>query len=278
MRLGKHVSIAGGLDKAVIRAHDINCNALQIFVKNPRGWKFRDFGKKEINKIKDNIKKLNMYPLVVHSSYLINLASPKEELWQKSLDVLTKEYKRSHKIGAQYLILHPGNHTGSGTNKGIKKIQKGLNKLLKESQDNGPMILLENVAGAGTAIGSKFEELYDIINGVEMHNKLGICLDTCHAFTAGYNLKSKKGLDETLTIFDEKIGIEKLKVIHINDSKKEFASKKDEHAHIDEGKIGKEAFAIIINHNLLKNIPFILETPQFDGEDKDVKILWSLKN
>jgi len=278
MRLGKHVSISGGLDKAVIRAKEINCNTLQIFVKNPRGWKLRELSQEEINKTKDNIKNMDMKPLVVHSSYLINLASPKNELWQKSLDVLIKEYIRASKIGAQYLVLHPGNHTGSGIKDGIKKVQIGLNKLLEKTKANGPMILLENVAGAGTAIGSKFEELYDIINGVNNNDKIGICFDTCHAFAAGYNIKNKKYLDKTLAEFDRKIGLNKLKIIHINDSKNEYSSKKDEHAHIGEGKIGKDGFELIINHNLLKDIPFILETPQFEGKDKDVELLWNLKN
>ena len=278
MRLGKHVSIAGGLDKAVIRAKEINCNALQIFVKNPRGWKLRDISPEEINKTKNNIKSFDMNPLVVHSSYLINLASPKKELWQKSLDVLIKEYNRSSKIGAQYLVLHPGNHTGSGIKNGINKLQEGLNKLLENTKDNGPMVLLENVAGAGTAIGSKFEELYDIITGVKKDDKIGICFDTCHAFAAGYNLKSKKYIDRTFEEFDNKVGLDKLKIIHINDSKNEYDSKKDEHAHIGEGKIGKDGFELIINHKLLKDIPFILETPQFDGKDKDVELLWKLRD
>ncbi|MGM0437444.1 MAG: deoxyribonuclease IV [Bacillota bacterium] len=278
MRLGKHVSIAGGLDKAVIRANKINCNALQIFVKNPRGWKMRKLRKNEAKKIQNNIKKMNMKPLIVHSSYLINLASPKDEIWYKSLEVLKKEYKRSSKIGAQYLVLHPGNHTGSGTKRGKEKIQKGLNELLKNSSSKGPMILLENVAGSGTAIGSKFSELYDIIYGVDKDDNVGICFDTCHAFAAGYRLKSKKGLNETLTEFDKKIGLNKLKVIHINDSKNKFDSQKDEHAHIGEGKIGKKAFKQIINHSLLKDVPFILETPQFEGKDEDVELLWSFKS
>ncbi|HKL75728.1 MAG TPA: deoxyribonuclease IV [Halanaerobiales bacterium] len=278
MRIGKHVSISGGLDKAVIRAKEINCNTLQIFVKNPRGWKLRKISEEEINKTKDNIKNMGMNPLVVHSSYLINLASPKKKLWEKSLNVLIKEYIRASKIGAQYLVLHPGNHTGSGIKNGIKKLYEGLNKLLEETNDNGPMILLENVAGAGTAIGSKFEELYDIITGVNNNDKIGVCFDTCHAFAAGYNIKNKKYLNKALDDFDKKIGLNKLKIIHINDSKHECSSKKDEHAHIGEGKIGKDGFELIINHNLLKDIPFILETPQFEGKDKDVEILWDLKN
>lgn len=278
MRLGKHVSIAGGLDKAVIRANKINCNALQIFVKNPRGWKMRKLRKNEAKKTQNNIKKMNMKPLIVHSSYLINLASPKDEIWYKSLEVLKKEYKRSIKIGAQYLVLHPGNHTGSGTKKGKEKIQKGLNELLNNSSSKGPMILLENVAGSGTAIGSKFSELYDIIYGVDKDDYVGICFDTCHAFAAGYRLKSEKGLNETLSEFDKKIGLNKLKVIHINDSKNKFDSQKDEHTHIGEGKIGKNTFKQIINHSLLKDVPFILETPQFEGKDKDVELLWSLKS
>ena len=277
IRLGKHVSIAGGLDKAAIRADKIGCNALQIFIKNPRGWKMRSIDEKEINKLRNNIKRFNLNPLVVHSSYLINIASPKNELWEKSLKVLTKEYLRANKIGAQYFVLHPGNHTGSGVKNGIKKITKALNKLLQKVETSNTIILLENTAGAGTVIGSKFDELYDIINNVNNNDLLGVCFDTCHAFAAGYELNSKNGLEKTINIFEEKIGLDKLKIIHINDSKHKLGSKKDEHAHIAKGLIGKKAFINIINHKKLKDIPFILETPQFDGRDEDIDLLWSLR-
>lgn len=275
IKLGKHVSIAGGIDKAPKKAFDINCNALQIFAKNPRGWSGREIDQEEIEKVKENMARFEMAPLVVHSTYLINLATPKDDLWERSLNGLIDDYTRSGQIEADFLVLHPGSHTGSGSKAGIKKIIEGLNSLFAKV-DNDTIVLLENVAGAGTKIGSKFSELYDIINDVKEDDRLGICLDTCHAFAAGYDLKDKDGLEQMLDSFKEEIGLDRLKLFHINDSKHPLASKKDEHAHIGKGLIGEDGFKNIINHHELKEIPFILETPQFDGKDEDVELIWSL--
>ena len=276
IRLGKHVSIAGGIDRAPKRADEIGCNALQIFVKNPRGWNGREIDQKEIKETRKNIKKFDLDPLVVHSTYLINLATPKTELWHKSLQGLMEDYSRSARIEADFLVFHPGSHTGGGVEKGIDNISRGLNKLFDKTQ-NDTMVLLENVAGAGTGIGSKFQELYDIIDNVKESHRLGVCLDTCHAFSAGFDLRNEAGLNQMLTEFDEIIGLDKLKIFHINDSKHPLASNKDEHAHIGKGLIGENGFKNIINHPQLKDLPFILETPQFDGLDEDVQLLCSLK-
>ncbi|ACL69548.1 deoxyribonuclease IV [Halothermothrix orenii] len=272
MRLGKHVSIAGGLYKATDRATKIGCNALQIFVKNPRGWKIKEVSDSEIKKLKDNIKKENMYPLVVHSSYLINMATPRDELWEKSVNSLKKEYKRTELINADYFVVHPGSHTGKGLHFGINRIIEAINSVFGEVK-NGPQLLLENVAGAGSSIGSNFTELRDIINKVDDYARIGVCLDTCHAFAAGYDLRYEDGLEELLNDFDKIIGLDLLKVIHLNDSKYGLASNKDEHAHIGEGEIGEKGISNIINHPLLKDKPFILETPKFSGRDKDVELV-----
>ncbi len=186
------------------------------------------------------------------------------------------DYKRAEKLGADYYVLHPGNHTGAGIVKGIENIIKGLDRIMEKVKDN-TVILLENVAGAGTSVGSNFRELYDIIKGVSNDKKLGVCVDTCHAFSAGYDLREKNELERLLSDIENTFGINMLKLIHINDSKYKVATNKDEHAHIGEGKIGKEGFKNIVNHPLLKDLPFILETPQFDGEDEDVKIIKKLR-
>jgi deoxyribonuclease-4 len=278
MILGKHVSISGGLDKSLKRASDIGCNSMQIFVKNPRGWKSRELDDAEVKRFKDNREKYNINPVVVHAAYLINLASPKEDLWEKSISALKSEYLRSKRLGAEYLIFHPGSHTGSGLEEGVNRAAEALNRIFEEVEVNNTMILLENTAGAGTSIGEEFSELKSIIDKVKQSEKLGICIDTCHAFAAKYNLSQKKGLENLLADIEKMIGMEYLKVIHVNDSKYSCCSNKDEHAHIGEGEIGIEAFKRIINHPDLKNLPFILETPWFEDEnDEDVKMLKKLR-
>ena len=277
MILGKHVSIAGGLDKAFKRAADIGCNSMQIFVKNPRGWKMREVDAAEAEEFRAERKKYKINPVVVHAAYLINLASPKDELWGKSISALKSEYQRCDRLGAEYLIFHPGSHTGSGTEKGIARIAEALNEILAEVKSE-TMILLENTAGAGTGIGADFNQLKEIIDRVDYPERLGICIDSCHAFTARYNLKEKSGLEELISDFNELIGLDKLKVIHLNDSKYDCCTNKDEHAHIGEGKIGSEAFKRLINHPQLKDKVFILETPQFDKDrDDDVILLKELR-
>ena len=276
MILGKHVSIAGGLDKAFKRASDIDCNSMQIFVKNPRGWKMREVDNQEVESFKTQRKKYNINPVVVHAAYLINLASPKDELWEKSISALKSEYKRCSRLGAEYLIFHPGSHTGSGLEAGINRIAAALNKILAEVEAD-TIILLENTAGAGTGIGEEFSHLKSILDKVEQSERLGICIDSCHAFTAKYNIKKEAGLEKLIQDFNRIIGLEKLKVIHLNDSKYECCSNKDEHAHIGKGKIGSNAFKNLINHPRLKDKVFILETPWFDNQDKDDDVIL-LKN
>ena len=277
MILGKHVSIAGGLDQAFKRAADIGCNSMQIFVKNPRGWKMREVEAEEAEKFKAARKKYKIDPVVVHAAYLVNLASPKNELWEKSISALKSEYQRCDRLGAEYLVFHPGSHTGSGLENGIQKIVEALNIILAEVETE-TMILLENTAGAGTSIGEKFSQLKTIIEQVEQSDRLGVCVDSCHAFAAHYNIAVKEGLEELISDFDKLIGLEKLKVIHLNDSKHDCCTNKDEHAHLGQGKIGKNAFKRIINHPKLSDKIFILETPQFEKqEDDDVILLKELR-
>ena len=281
MILGKHVSIAGGIDKSLKRAAEIGCNSVQIFVKNPRGWKARKLNTAEVERFKKNRKKFNINPVVVHAAYLINLASPKKELWEKSISALKMELSRSARLGAEYLVFHPGSHTGSGIESGIKRISEALNIIFSESDKltEKTMILLENTAGAGSSIGQDFSELKAIIDQVEQSDKLGICIDSCHSFAAKYNLQQKSGLNKLISDLESEIGLSRLKVLHLNDSKYSCCENNDEHAHIGEGKIGKKAFKNIINHPKLKDLPFILETPWFENQvDKDVILLKKLSN
>ncbi|MFN2339883.1 MAG: deoxyribonuclease IV [Halanaerobium sp.] len=277
MILGKHVSIAGGLDQAFKRAADIGCNSMQIFVKNPRGWKMREVEAEEVDKFRTEREKYKINPVVVHAAYLINLASPKDKLWQKSISALKSEYERSNRLGAEYLIFHPGSHTGSGLESGIQRIAEALNQILADLESE-TMILLENTAGAGTSIGEELSQLKSIIEQVDQSERLGICIDSCHAFTAKYNLAAESGLENLIDDFDKIIGLQKLKVIHLNDSKYDCCTNKDEHAHLGKGKIGSQAFKRLINHPELKDKVFILETPQFDKKtDDDVILLKKLR-
>ena len=278
MKLGKHVSIAGGIDNSFKRARDLGCNCLQIFSKNPRAWKGRDISEDEITKVKNKLKNMKMEPLVVHNTYLINLATPDEELLEKSVKGLLDDYNRSGRINASYLVIHPGSHKGEGLDFGISRISTCLNFIF-ENVENECNILLENVAGAGNSIGASFWEINKIIENIDVKAKdrIGFCLDTCHAYAAGYDLSTEKGLEKMLEELDEDLGLEKLKLIHINDSKYKAGLNKDEHAHIGEGFIGIEGFKNIINHSDLNNLPFILETPQFEGKDEDVETILSLR-
>ncbi len=278
MKLGKHVSIAGGIDKAISRAIDIGCNSVQIFINNPRGWKNSALGDELVNDFKVSRKSNKINPVVVHSIYLINLASPKKDLWEKSIQGLIDDYRRSDKIGAEYLVFHPGSHTGSGEEKGTLRIIDGLNRVLKETEGNTE-ILLENVAGAGTAIGKTINELNEIISNIDEPDRVGFCIDTCHAFSAGYDVANRNGLDKLIDEIEAGPGLDKLKVLHLNDSKFELGTNKDRHEHIGEGFIGKTGFSEIINHPKLVDKTFILETPWFDDldHDPDVDILKELR-
>lgn len=276
LKLGRHVSIAGGIDKAFDRAKELGCNCLQIFVKNPRGWKGRNIPEQEIKRIKKKKKDMNMVPLVVHNTYLINLANPGNQSRNKSIAGLIDDYSRAGRVQAEYLVIHPGNHKQDGLKNGIKRIINSLNKVLK-NVSNDCMILLENVAGAGTSIGANFEELSYIIKGIKESSRIGICLDTCHAMAAGYDLSTLQGLNLVIKEIENYIGLNQLKVIHINDSRYKSGENKDEHAHIGEGHIGLTGFKNIINHSELSNLPFILETPHYEGKDEDIETIISLR-
>ena len=279
MKLGKHVSIAGGLHKSVDRAQNIGCNAMQIFVKNPRGWQGKELTEEACLKFREVREEAGLDPVVVHATYLINIASPKEDLWQKSVDGLIDDYRRSVRLGADYLVFHPGSHTGSGVEAGMEKIARGIDRVLDEVEGETGL-LLENVDGSGTKIGAKFSELKSIISLTDHEERLGICIDTCHAYAFGYDVAGKSGLNELLEEIDDEVGLERLRVIHVNDSVYELNSQKDEHAHIGEGEIGEDGFAGIINDERLQELPFILETPWFDerDDDPDVDILKELRN
>lgn len=286
MKVGCHVSISGGLEYSIKRALKLGINTMQIFSKNSRSWQEKEYSREEITIFQREWEKTDIYPIFVHASYLINLASPEEEVYQKSVNAFIEEMRRTDymlgRLGTSYLIVHPGAHRNSGEMSGLEKIANALNTVFRESSSLKlqTMILLENTSGMGSSLGYNFEQLKFIIDNTGYPERIGICFDTCHAFAAGYDLSEEEGLENTITELDKTIGLDKLKVIHINDSKNELNSRKDRHAHIGEGSIGLEGFKRIINHKLLKNLPYILETPRENENDdlKNINIIRSLKS
>ena len=272
MKIGCHVSIAGGIDNSVTRAEELGCNTMQIFSKNAATWREKILDKEEINRFKKNLKNSNLdiNPVFIHTSYLINLASPSDELYFKSINSFIEEMKRADLLlTAPYLITHPGAHTGAGEEYGIQRVIRALNIILERSADLNlkTVILLENTAGSGTHLGYSFNQWKRMVEGVKDKKRMGICFDTCHAFAAEFDLSHREGVEQTLEELDKFLGLDRLKVVHLNDSKYPLGSRKDRHMHIGKGYIGLEGFEIIINHRFLKDLPFVLETPKFGQRD-----------
>lgn len=273
MRIGCHISIAGGIEKSVIRAKKLGINTMQIFSKNSLTWQERFYDSIEIINFQKALQKTDIHPVFIHASYLINFASPDEKIYFKSINAFLEEMKRAEmllaNLGQAYLIVHPGAHRNAGEEYGLQRITRALKIILKQSSSLklSTIILLENTSGSGSSLGYTFSQLRYIIEEIEYPEKIGICLDTCHAFAAGYNLAEEKGIEDTLTELDREINLDKVKVIHLNDSKYNLISRKDRHMHIGEGFIGLEGFRRLINHKSIRDLPFILETPKRSEED-----------
>lgn len=281
MKIGCHVSIAGGIDNSVVRAGELGCNTMQIFSKNASTWREKILKEDEVESFRANLKNSNINLVFIHTSYLINLASPSDELYFKSINAFLEEMKRADLLLPDpYLIIHPGAHTGAGEEYGIQRIIRALNIILEKSADLNlkTMILLEDTAGSGTHLGYTFRQLKRMIEGARDRKGIGICFDTCHAFSAGYDLSHQEGIEQTLEEIDKYLGLERLKVIHLNDSKYPLGSRKDRHMHIGKGYIGLEGFRVLVNHKYLKDLPFVLETPKQDGKDdlKNINLVKSL--
>ncbi len=274
MLIGSHVTISKGYKKAAEISLEIKGNVFQIFSRNPRGNAAKALDLDDVNEM-DNILKENHFgPVLAHGPYILNLGSNKDETYNNSKRIFKEDLNKLNSIHIPYFNIHPGNHLGKGSEYGIGRIIDGLNEGITGNEKT--MILLETMSGKGTEIGYKFEEIRDIIKGIKHKELMGVCLDTCHVFAAGYDIV--KDLDGVLEEFDKIIGMEKLKAIHLNDSLMEFGSKKDRHAKIGEGKIGLEAIKNIINHKYLKDLPFYLETPnELDGYAEEIALLKSMR-
>jgi deoxyribonuclease IV len=268
MQVGLHVSIAGSIDRSVDNAVATGCSAFQIFTRNPRGWAAKPLSSKDITSFKEKLaaSKIDRQATVAHMPYLPNLSSPEDDPFEKSLSSLIGEIKRCSKLGIPYIVAHLGSHKGAGDEKGIEKLVKAFTKAAKETPDD-VTILLENTAGQKNSVGSDFEQLASILFQLKPEKRFGICFDTCHAFAAGYDLRTEKAAALTLKKFKQAIGFEQLKIVHLNDSKGEIGCNIDRHEHIGLGKIGEIGLAHVIKFANSKNIPIILETPIDERRD-----------
>lgn len=260
--IGAHMSTAGGLHLAFERGASVGCNTIQIFTKNNNRWNAKPFTDEEIRLFKSAQKKFKIKSVAAHTAYLINLCASNHDILGKSRIAFTEELKRCELLGIPYLIFHPGAHTGAGEKEGIKKIIESLNLAHNRTMDYKVKSVLETTAGQGTSIGHKFEQLRDIIDGVDNPERMSVCIDTSHIFAAGYDIRNAIAYKKTMNDFNDIVGLKKLAVIHCNDSKKEFGSRVDRHEHIGKGTVGKEAFRLIMQDRRHSKIPKILETPK----------------
>jgi deoxyribonuclease-4 len=281
VKFGFHVSISGQIDKAVDRAVELGCETFQIFTRNPRSWSYNPLKDSEIEAFKDKRVKAGIEPVFSHMPYILNLASPNKEIYRRSIDSLAVELARCSLLDIPYVVTHLGSHLGSGAPQGVVHIIDAITTVLDQA-DGDTMILLENGSGSGNRVGSSFQELQSIIEGVDDHEHVGVCFDTCHAFSSGYELRTLQGLAETIEAFSNSVDFRRLKLMHLNDSVGGLGSGIDHHEHIGLGEIGEEGFKLILNSRLA-NAPMIMETPIDERRsDNDnmrlVKHLFSKRN
>ncbi len=263
-RLGAHLSIAGGLPRAVDRAVATRCEALQIFTKSAGQWRARVLPEDEIVLFRRRVADTGIHPVVAHNSYLINIAAAAPALREQSQAALLEEYDRADALGLQGLVMHPGSYTTGSEAEGIRLIASGLRTLLRARPRAAPLILLEHTAGQGTNLGHRFEHLAEILALVDGSPRVGVCLDTCHLLTAGYDICSEEGYVHTFRELDRLVGLDRIKVFHLNDSKKPCGSRVDRHEHIGKGCLGLEPFRRILTDPRFAGLPMLLETPKLD--------------
>ena len=268
--LGTHMSIAEGIAKMAENVVKMNANTMQIFSRNPRGSSYKNYSKEEVECFQ-KIRRENQFgPLLAHAPYTMNLASADERVYEFACMVIREDIARMDALQIENIVFHPGSHTGIGTEAGIRNIVAGLDQAI--TGEESIMILLETMSGKGTEIGVSFEELKEIRDGVKHPERIGVCLDTCHVFAAGYDIVND--LDKVLEEFDRVLGLDLLRAIHLNDSMMPFGSHKDRHAAIGEGEIGLEALLRVLEHPLLRKLPFYLETPFDDaGHKKEMEMI-----
>ncbi|HEV3138020.1 MAG TPA: deoxyribonuclease IV [Pirellulales bacterium] len=270
--LGAHMSIAGGYFRAVERAHENGCECVQLFTKNNNQWRAKELTDADAKMFQSALARLGIRHPIAHDSYLINLASPDQALWTKSTGALVIELLRAEKLGIPYVVTHPGAYTDSSESRGIERIIAALDSAHRQTAGITARVLLENTAGQGTCLGWRFEHLGEILRGVAERERLGVCLDTCHALAAGYPLATGDEYDATMAALDGAVGLDHVRAIHLNDSKQPLGSRVDRHEHVGRGTLGLDSFRRLLNDRRFHDTPMYLETPkeQEAGEEMDV--------
>jgi deoxyribonuclease-4 len=269
------MSISGGLDRAIFRGKETGCQVIQIFTRNATRWRAKALSQSEIDSFLTAREETSIEPVAAHNSYLINLASSRVSVRKKSYHALLAEMERAERLKVPYLVMHPGSHMGDGEEIGLGRITAALNKICDQTSSYGLKILLETTAGQGSNLGYCFEHLARILEGIEAPGRLGVCLDTCHVFTAGYDFRTEETYQALIKKFDAEIGLGYLKLLHINDSKNGLGSRVDRHEHLGCGLIGEKAFSFFLKDPIFQDTPFLLETPK--GEDEN-GLDWDIRN
>jgi deoxyribonuclease IV len=267
---GAHMSIAGGYHNALLTAKKHSCEALQLFTKNSNQWRAKELTDPEVQLFKDTLQGTQVRALLAHDSYLINLASPDETLYRRSIEAFIVEVHRAENLGLDYLVTHPGAHVGSGEEGGLRRVAKALDEMHQRCPKFHVKVLLETTAGMGSSLGHRFEHLAQILERVAEPERLGVCLDTCHVFAAGYPLAPEKSYRATMREFDQIIGLKQLGAFHLNDSLKGLGSRIDRHAHIGQGCLGLEPFRLLVTDRRFRHLPMVLETPKELRGKKDM--------
>jgi len=261
MLLGAHVSISGAIHMSVDRAVELGCTTFQIFTRNPRGWTYTKLKKAEVDEFRRKFEAAGFRVAMAHMPYLPNIASPKKDIYEKSVRSLVAELERCGALGLELLVVHVGSHLGAGLEKGVEQVANAVNKAV-EAVDNQVKVLLENMAGQRNSCGSRFEDIAEILSRVKNADRVGVCLDTCHLLAAGYDIRSEEAVDATISRFDKVVGLNRLWAVHLNDSKGALGSGLDRHEHIGMGNIGENGFKAFINHPAIRDKPMVIETPE----------------
>jgi deoxyribonuclease IV len=276
--LGAHMSIAGGVDKALLQGKKVDCAAIQIFTKSSRQWASSPYTKEEIEAFAQNRKETGIKTVIAHDSYLLNLGSPDNVLRKKSILAFIDEIERCETLGILNLVAHPGAHVGAGEEEGIRTIARSLDEVHKACPGYKVKVTLEITAGQGSCLGYRFEQISRIFDATSENDRLRVCFDTEHAFAAGYDIRTKEGYERTFTEFDETLGLDRLAAFHLNDSKKELNSRVDRHEHIGKGCIGLEGFRLLLNDSRFWGLPMCLETPKGPDLAEDRENLTRLRS
>jgi len=271
------MSIAGGIYRAFEKGASAYCRTLQVFLKNPNRWEARPLTDQDRNLFLQEQSSHQIHPVLAHTCYLINLASPDDRLYRKSINAFIEELKRADFLGIPYLVLHPGAHMQSGVEAGLSRVVRALNQAIQATSPS-VTILLENTAGQGSCLGHRLEHLADLLERMDDLKRVAVCLDTCHLFAAGYDIRTEKDYRSTMREFDRRIGIKAIRAFHVNDSKKDLGSRVDRHGHIGQGFIGLEAFRCLVNDRRFAGIPKILETPKGPDLEEDRMNLATLES